>query len=81
MMNRSLLELVRTVPSDCCMHDWWIALAASCFGVIEWIDEPLYSYRQHEDNVMGAKETGILKDAVERLGRSGEVARNYRRMF
>ena len=81
MMNRALLELAADAPETCCMHDWWLALTASCFGVIDHISEPLYQYRQHGGNALGAKETGSLKDMRARLGRDREVRANYRRMM
>lgn len=36
------------------MHDWFIALYAAAFGVIEHIPEVTMLYRQHGDNVYGA---------------------------
>lgn len=81
MINRALAGLVDKVPKACCMHDWWIALAASCFGVISCVREPLYQYRQHEDNALGARRTGSPKDLKERLERQRQVEQNYRNMF
>lgn len=96
MMNRALLELVtgvrepaedikriwkRLLPASCCMHDWWIALTASCFGTIDCVQEPLSKYRQHGKNTLGAKATGSLDDIKERLGRRQQVKENYRRML
>ena len=81
MINRALAGLVDKVPKACCMHDWWIALAASCFGVISCLREPLYQYRQHEDNALGARRTGSPKDLKERLERQRQVEQNYRNMF
>jgi glycosyltransferase involved in cell wall biosynthesis len=37
------------------MHDWFIALFASTFGVLSYIDKPLILYRQHNENQVGAK--------------------------
>ncbi len=39
MINRALLMRCAKAPEVCCMHDWWIALTASCFGIIEFIAE------------------------------------------
>ena len=82
MMNRALVELLKERPAACFMHDWWIALAASCFGTISWVEEPLYLYRQHGNNTLGAKETGSVKDVAERLesSRAAQVEENYRKM-
>lgn len=71
----------KLLPCACYMHDWWIALVASCFGTIDCIQEPLYQYRQHSANTLGAKKTGSLEDMTERLGRRQQVRENYSRMF
>lgn len=63
------------------MHDWWIALGASCFGTISCIREPLYQYRQHGGNTLGASRTGSVEDLKARMGRQTAVEENYRRMF
>jgi glycosyltransferase involved in cell wall biosynthesis len=55
MINRKLKDLLKTVPYNAIMHDWWLALTASAFGVIDYIDEPLLFYRQHGKNDTGAK--------------------------
>ena len=81
MMNRALAGLVRRVPGRCLMHDWWIALGASCFGTISCIREPLYQYRQHGGNTLGASRTGSVEDLKARMGRQTAVEENYRRMF
>ena len=80
MMNRALAKLLKERPQACFMHDWWIALAASCFGTISCVKEALYLYRQHGHNTLGAKETGSVKDMAERLERSAQVEENYRKM-
>lgn len=80
MMNRALAELLKERPAACVMHDWWIALTASCFGVIDHVDEALYLYRQHETNTLGAKKTGSVQELAERMDRSSQVEENYRRM-
>ena len=68
MMNRAMAEFFKERPAACFMHDWWIALAASCFGTIAWVDEALYLYRQHGSNTLGAKKSGNIKAAAERIG-------------
>lgn len=81
MMNRALLGLVWERPRICCMHDWWIALAAACFGTISCVDRPLYQYRQHGHNLVGATATGSAADLAGRLGRQKQVEENYYRMM
>ena len=81
MMNRALVRLVDTVPGTCFMHDWWIALCASCFGHMICVREPLSLYRQHQDNVLGARATGSVRDLWQRSFRKRQVEDNYCRMF
>ncbi|MBR4224070.1 MAG: glycosyltransferase family 2 protein [Oscillospiraceae bacterium] len=54
-INRKLMDIVRMgIPGDMLMHDWWAALAAAAFGRILCLPDATVSYRQHEDNVLGA---------------------------
>ncbi len=55
MINRKLAKLCLPIPDGAIMHDWWIGLVASKFGKIDYIDESLIQYRQHEKNSIGAK--------------------------
>lgn len=59
MINRVLAEKVQTIPNEAIMHDWWIAMVASAFGKIAYVDEPLMLYRQHSSNDTGAKRYGF----------------------
>lgn len=82
MMNRALIELVRNAPADkMLMHDWWIALAASAFGHIGFVDEPLIKYRQHGNNQLGAVNNRSLQGAImivkERLRTKKRVSVTY----
>ena len=81
MINRALLMRCAKAPEVCCMHDWWIALTASCFGIIEFMPRALSKYRQHGNNVLGAKDAGSFGEMKARLGRGKEVEQNYRRML
>lgn len=62
MFNRELLKLALPMPRDIVMHDWWIALVASSFGVIHSINQQTIRYRQHNANLLGAQ-VGALKRA------------------
>ena len=53
MINRSLAQLV-DFPEDTICHDWYLALVASAFGTIRYIDSALIDYRQHGGNCYGA---------------------------
>lgn len=57
MWNRALNDKVSLSNDDAMMHDWWLALAACCFGEIVCLREPTILYRQHGDNAVGAKDS------------------------
>jgi len=59
MINRKLAQMIEDVPVEAVMHDWWIAMVASAFGKIGYIEEPLMLYRQHSSNDTGAKRYGL----------------------
>lgn len=61
MINECALNLAAraTVLQGIDMHDQWIGLITSLFGRISYIDEPLFDYRQHGYNTVGAKKMGI----------------------
>ncbi|HFH9945686.1 TPA: glycosyltransferase family 2 protein [Streptococcus suis] len=54
MINHSLASLW-TKTEDIIMHDWYLALLASAFGQLVFIDKTGELYRQHADNVLGAR--------------------------
>lgn len=55
LMNRALVDFAHPIPNESIMHDWWVALIASCFGHIQFVDQPTLLYRQHHTNDTGAK--------------------------
>jgi len=55
MYNRSLAELIQKKPEFMVMHDWWLMLIAAAFGKIEPLYQQTVLYRQHDKNVVGAK--------------------------
>lgn len=59
MINRALAEKIKNIPHEAIMHDWWVAMVASAFGKIAYIDESLMLYRQHGKNDTGAKQYGL----------------------
>lgn len=56
MINRSLLNMVYSIPVHARMHDVWIALIASAFGHINFLPEITTDYRQHDKNVIGGEQ-------------------------
>lgn len=53
MINRELADKLEYLPSAIRYHDWWLALIASAFGRIVYLDEMTLKYRQHETNIVG----------------------------
>lgn len=58
MFNKELKKKLSQLPQNVFVHDWWIALVASVFGSIEFIEISTIKYRQHNQNVAGAKQSG-----------------------
>ena len=54
MINHALAQLW-TVTDGILMHDWYLALLASSLGSLDYIDQPTELYRQHAENVLGAR--------------------------
>lgn len=54
MINQALADLW-TQTEDILMHDWYLALLATAFGNLVYIDQPGELYRQHGNNVLGAR--------------------------
>lgn len=59
MINRALAALAVSHPAKegILMHDWWLALLASAVGTTGYVEEATIDYRQHGNNVVGAKNT------------------------
>jgi len=55
IINARLKIICVSMHKSIIMHDWWIALVASKFGQISYINEPLIQYRQHNSNQIGSK--------------------------
>lgn len=53
MWNMPLHRLIRHIPAEAVMHDWWVALVAAGHGGIYYIPKQLLSYRQHGNNALG----------------------------
>lgn len=56
MINQRTKIISLPMSDDAPMHDWWIAaIVAKDRGVIEYIGQSTIMYRQHSDNVVGAR--------------------------
>lgn len=86
-INKALLQYCKEIPAEVKMHDHWLALLANCFGEIQYLPYATYAYRQHGENVLGAKKASVLKECEERLAASKEkdkedtIYSSYRALF
>lgn len=86
-INKALLQYCKEIPAEVKMHDHWLALLANCFGEIQYLPYATYAYRQHGENVLGAKKASILQECGDRLADSGEkdkeeiIHTSYRALF
>jgi hypothetical protein len=70
-------------PDEMFMHDWWISLVASAFGLIDVLRVPTVLYRQHEANTFGAGRFDLkhVTKRIAQLARGGRLNRHLRRSF
>lgn len=75
IINKSLISMIKDTDKYMIMHDYWISLIASAFGIIEYINKPLMYYRQHSSNEIGGKKYNI-KYMIENAVKGKEKLRN-----
>lgn len=81
MLNQAMLPFLKRIPGTCLMHDAWLALIASCFGAIGCVERPLYYYRQHGANTLGAEKGDSMESLAARVKDGSSARDNYRKMF
>lgn len=59
MINQAAKMVSTPIPSNALMHDIWIALNVSYYGHIDYVNEQTILYRQHNENVLGAKNVSM----------------------
>lgn len=64
--KKSLCRYALPIPTSWA-HDAWLAIIASAFGRVSAVSERLVAYRQHDNNVVGAKTSGLLDDVISAL--------------
>lgn len=56
VMNREMAEIIGArLPEHAILHDWWCYLIASYVGKVIFDEKAYIKYRQHEQNVVGAR--------------------------
>ncbi len=91
IINKKLLNLCDIIPDNAIMHDWWLALIASTFGKVFFDHNPYIYYRQHANNVEGAKDITkfnyILKKILDyksikcSLEQTNEQAKDFKKVY
>ncbi len=68
--NRALIQVASPIPDGAFMHDWWLLLVATAFGVRALLPRATLAYRQHGRNAIGAKriDAGYLRRIAARAG-------------
>ena len=73
LMNRPLMQKAVPIPEMAHVHDWWIALVAAAFGSAGYVAEPTVLYRQHGENIIGAKSAHLF----DLPARAFQLLRNF----
>lgn len=72
-------KALRCVDSTkACMHDYWVAEVAACFGKCLYVDQATSYYRQHSTNEVGASNVRSLKYIAHKLSHLGNVQKKMR---
>jgi glycosyltransferase involved in cell wall biosynthesis len=78
MINQRAKEISLPMSQKSLMHDLWIALKVSYYGNVDFISEPTVLYRQHANNVIGAKKTDLRHYLSGLTHLSGTIMDNIR---
>ena len=75
LMNRKLcdLALLCSDSADVIMHDWWVSLVASCFGELRYINQATIRYRQHGENITGAKNIYSISFLFDKIFKNNDI--------
>lgn len=69
IINNAARQLIlKKLPSSAMIHDWWIYLVVSAFGIVIYDVESRILYRQHSSNMIGEK-SGLFIKWINRAGR------------
>jgi len=55
LINAALKARAIPIPASAYAHDWWIALVASAFGAVSYVDKAMVYYRQHDEHAIGVR--------------------------
>lgn len=80
IFNKSLYSRIGQVGDEALMHDWWLALFASAFGEIIYLDIPTIKYRQHGNNCVGAVDVKSIQYVKKKIMDS-DTKQSYGKLF
>lgn len=72
MINKALTRMVLPIPKEAENHDHWIALVASVFGSIQYVNKQTILYRQHNRNISGSHDNSSFKKRFRRIFMEGK---------
>lgn len=81
LINSKLVDLIKFDITDIRMHDWYFALVASAFGQVIFIDKPTIKYRQHGNNVLGAKKVKGISGIYNKLVKNNTIKEDLAKVF
>ena len=58
MLRARVRDLILPIPTGA-VHDRWIATLLAAVSELQFVDEPLIDYRQHDGNQIGARRLGL----------------------
>ena len=73
LINKTLVDLIIFNINNILMHDWYFALIASAFGQVIFIGKATIKYRQHGNNVLGAKKVKGIKEIYNKLIKNNTI--------
>ena len=73
LVNKRLISICGKIPKEAIMHDWWLGLIAAAFGKIKFLKQKTVYYRQHGNNVVGAKKVYGFSYILHRLFNKFEI--------
>jgi len=76
IFNRALLEAVRPISNSIYMHDWWLLLYASNFGIVKCSNTKTLLYRQHSNNNIGANKRSLFTQIVNQFKGKGKIKKH-----
>lgn len=82
MFNKQCVDVVLPFPSKKVIHDHWMAIKVSKYGIVDYVNRPTLYYRQHSHNVVGANNVGVkyfwskLSNPLKQLGLYNDLIYN-----